>query len=471
MAAIFNEMLDKAQGTRGPYVQVEDWLKTLKKKDVERATREAENRFRRQGITFAVYGDDDASERLIPFDIIPRVFAASEWRRLSAGIEQRVRALNAFIHDLYHRQEILRAGRIPHDVIINNAAFVPEMVGVSPARGIYAHIIGIDIVRIAENEFYVLEDNCRTPSGVSYMLEDRETMMHLFPELFSQQRIAPVENYPSLLRQTLESVAPAGCPSDPAIVVLTPGIHNSAFFEHAFLADEMGAELCEGSDLFVEGGYLYMRTTQEPQRVDVVYRRIDDAYLDPLSFKTDSSIGVPGLFDLYRAGRVTIVNAPGTGIADDKAIYTYIPDVIEFYTGEKPLLKNVPTWRCAEATSLQYVLEHLEELVVKEVHGSGGYGMLVGPTSSKKDIEQFRAKLKAQPENYIAQPTLALSAVPTYTKAGIAPRHVDLRPFVLSGDRVRITPGGLTRVALKKGSLVVNSSQGGGTKDTWVLED
>ncbi|MCA0431888.1 MAG: circularly permuted type 2 ATP-grasp protein [Proteobacteria bacterium] len=471
MATIFNEMLDKAGNTRGPYTRVEEWLKTLKKKDAERATREAEARFRRQGITFAVYGDKEASERLIPFDIIPRVFAAAEWRRLSAGIEQRVRALNAFIHDLYHRQEILRAGRIPQHVIFNNAAFVPEMVGVSPARGIYAHVIGIDIVRIAENEFYVLEDNCRTPSGVSYMLEDRETMMHLFPELFANQRVAPVENYPALLRKTLESVAPPACKGDPTIVVLTPGIHNSAFFEHAFLADEMGVELCEGTDLFVSDGYLYMRTTQEPQRVDVIYRRIDDAFLDPLTFRPDSAIGVPGLFDLYRAGRVTIVNAPGTGIADDKSIYTYIPDVIEFYTGEKPLLKNVPTWRCSETKSLTYVLEHLSELVVKEVHGSGGYGMLVGPTASKKEIEAFRPRLKANPQNYIAQPTLALSTVPTYTASGVAPRHVDLRPFVLSGDRVRITPGGLTRVALKKGSLVVNSSQGGGTKDTWVLED
>jgi uncharacterized circularly permuted ATP-grasp superfamily protein len=469
--AIFNEMQDKAGATRSPYLRVEDWLKTLKRKDAERAIREAESRFRRQGITFAVYGDQEAAERLIPFDIIPRVFAASEWRRLSAGIEQRVRALNAFIHDIYHRQEILRAGRIPADIIIQNAAFVPDMMGVNPARGIYAHIIGIDIVRISENEFYVLEDNCRTPSGVSYMLEDRETMMHLFPELFANQRIAPVDNYPALLRKTLESVAPTCCEGEPSIVVLTPGIHNSAFFEHAFLADEMGAELCEGDDLFVSDGALYMRTTQQPKRVDVVYRRIDDAFLDPLTFRPDSTIGVPGLFDLYRAGRVTIVNAPGTGIADDKSIYTYIPDVIEFYTGEKPLLKNVPTWRCSDPSSLKYVLEHLDELVVKEVHGSGGYGMLVGPTSSKKDIEAFRAKLKSNPRNYIAQPTLALSAVPTYTASGVAPRHVDLRPFVLSGDRVRITPGGLTRVALKKGSLVVNSSQGGGTKDTWVLED
>ncbi len=468
---IFNEMEGNTGATREPYARIEDWLKTLSRADVDRALREAEAIFRRQGITFAVYGDNQASERLIPFDIIPRVFAAAEWRKLSAGIEQRVRALNAFIHDLYHRQEILRAGRIPHEFIIQNEAFVPEMVGVMPSRGIYAHIIGIDIVRVAENEFYVLEDNCRTPSGVSYMLEDREAMMYLFPDLFAQQRVAPVENYPAMLRQTLESVAPPACKDEPTVVILTPGIHNSAFFEHAFLADEMGVELCEGGDLFVEDGYLYMRTTQEPKRVDVVYRRIDDAYLDPLTFRHDSAIGVPGLFDLYRAGRVTLVNAPGTGIADDKSIYTYIPEVIEFYTGEKPLLKNVPTWRCSDPKQLSYVLDHLPELVVKEVHGSGGYGMLVGPTSSKKEIEAFRARLKARPKNYIAQPTLSLSTVPTFTNSGVAPRHVDLRPFVLSGDKVRVTPGGLTRVALKKGSLVVNSSQGGGTKDTWVLED
>ncbi len=471
MTAIFDEMEGKGGQTRGPYAAIERWLKTLNPRDVERALKEAEAIFRRQGITFAVYGDNQASERLIPFDIIPRVFAAAEWRKLSAGIEQRVRALNAFIHDLYRRQDILRAGRIPQDIIIQNEAFVPEMVGVMPARGVYAHVIGIDIVRVAENEFYVLEDNCRTPSGVSYMLEDREAMMYLFPELFAQQRIAPVENYPAMLRQTLESVAPAGCKGEPTVVILTPGIHNSAFFEHAFLADEMGVELCEGNDLFVSDGYLYMRTTQAPKRVDVVYRRIDDAFLDPLTFRPDSAIGVPGIFDLYRAGRVTLVNAPGTGIADDKSIYTYIPDVIEFYTGEKPLLKNVPTWRCGDPKDLAYVLEHLAELVVKEVHGSGGYGMLIGPTSSRKEIEEFRFKLKARPKNYIAQPTLALSSVPTFTKSGVAPRHVDLRPFVLSGDRVRVTPGGLTRVALKKGSLVVNSSQGGGTKDTWVLED
>ncbi len=467
----FNEMLGPDGKVREPYAKVATWLQRLGPHDIERALRESEARFRRQGITFAVYGDGQASERIIPFDIVPRIFAAQEWRRLSAGIEQRVRAINAFLHDIYHRQEILRAGRIPEAVIVQNEAFVPEMVGVNPAKGIYAHVMGIDIVRVGVNDFYVLEDNCRTPSGVSYMLEDREAMMHLFPELFSAQRVAPVENYPAMLHKTLAAVAPASAGEEPVIVVLTPGIHNSAFFEHAFLADEMGVELCEGSDLFVSDGWLYMRTTQEPKRVDVVYRRIDDAYLDPLSFRPDSSLGVPGILDIYRAGRVTLVNAPGTGVADDKSIYTFMPDIIEFYTGEKPLLSNVPTWRCSQPQDLKYVTEHLSELVVKEVHGSGGYGMLVGPTSTKEQIETFRGKLLAKPSNYIAQPTLALSTVPTFVKSGVAPRHVDLRPFVLSGDLVRITRGGLTRVALQEGSLVVNSSQGGGTKDTWVLED
>ena len=467
----FNEMVAPDLKVREPYAKVETWLKQLGKADIERALKESEALFRSQGITFAVYGDEKASERLIPFDIIPRIFSAQEWRRLSTGIEQRVRAINAFLHDLYHRQEILRAGRIPESVIIQNEAFVPEMVGVNPAKGIYGHIMGIDIVRVGENDFYVLEDNCRTPSGVSYMLEDREAMMHLFPELFAQQRVAPVENYPAMLHKTLEAVAPSTSNNEPVIVVLTPGSLNSAFFEHAFLADEMGVELCEGSDLFVSDGWLYMRTTQKPRKVDVVYRRIDDAYLDPLTFRPDSSLGVPGIFDVYRAGRLTLVNAPGTGVADDKSIYTYIPEIIEFYTGEKPLLNNVPTWRCSDNTDLLYVCEHLAELVVKEVHGSGGYGMLVGPTSTKAQISDFKQKILARPSNYIAQPTLALSTVPTFVESGVAPRHVDLRPFVLSGDQIKVTPGGLTRVALEEGSLVVNSSQGGGTKDTWVLED
>jgi uncharacterized circularly permuted ATP-grasp superfamily protein len=318
--------------------------------------------------------------------------------------------------------------------------------------------MGIDIVRVNENEFFVLEDNCRTPSGVSYMLEDREAMMFLFPELFAQQRVAPVENYPAMLRKTLDSVAPPSTRNEPTVVLLTPGIHNSAFFEHAFLADEMGVELCEGNDLFVSDGWLYMRTTQKPRRVDVVYRRIDDAYLDPLAFRPDSSLGVPGIFDVYRAGHVTLVNAPGTGVADDKSIYTYMPEIIRFYTGEKPLLNNVPTWRCSEPDDLAYVIEHLAELVVKEVHGSGGYGMLVGPTSTGEQIAAFRDKLKERPENYIAQPTLALSTCPTFVAQGVAPRHVDLRPYLLSGKTVELVPGALTRVALQEGSLVVNSS-------------
>ncbi|MEP3277149.1 MAG: circularly permuted type 2 ATP-grasp protein [Stappiaceae bacterium] len=468
---IFNEMLSANGNVRSPYSQLGEWLENQDKGFLGRKQREAEIMFKRLGITFAVYGAGEATERLIPFDVVPRIISASEWRKLSAGIEQRVRALNAFIHDIYHRQEIIRAGRIPAELVIQNEAFLPEMIGHTPARKVYAHIIGTDIVRVSPNQFYVLEDNTRTPSGVSYMLENRETMMHMFPDLFHQHRVAPIEHYPELLRQTLTSVAPAKNREDPTIVVLTPGIYNSAYFEHAFLADQMGVDLVEGRDLYVDGGYVYKRTTQEPERVDVVYRRVDDAFLDPLTFNPDSALGVPGIFDVYRAGNITITNAPGTGIADDKAIYTYVPDIIEFYTGQKPILQNVPTWNCANPDEFAYVIEHLPELVVKEVHGSGGYGMLIGPTSSKREISEFSKKLQANPSNYIAQPTLALSACPTLTRSGIAPRHVDLRPFVLVGDQVRITPGGLTRVALKRGSLVVNSSQGGGTKDTWVLED
>ncbi|WP_186386486.1 MULTISPECIES: circularly permuted type 2 ATP-grasp protein [unclassified Stappia] len=470
-SAIFNEMLTADGKPRAPYRRLAEWFDTLSPAEMRKKSREAETIFRRLGITFAVYGTSEATERLIPFDIVPRVLSASEWRRLSAGIDQRVRALNAFLHDIYHRQEIVRAGRVPAELILQNEAFLPEMIGFAPARRVYAHIIGTDLVRVGEDDFYVLEDNTRTPSGVSYMLENRETMMRMFPELFQQNRVAPIEHYPDMLRETLESVAPENCDGDPTVCILTPGIYNSAYFEHAFLADTMGVELCEARDLYVEDGKVWMRTTQSPQRVDVIYRRIDDAFLDPLTFRPDSMLGVPGLFDAYRAGNVTICNAPGTGIADDKAIYAYVPDIIEFYTGQKPILKNVPTWNCAKPDDLAYVLDRLPELVVKEVHGSGGYGMLIGPTSSKREIADFAKRLQANPGNYIAQPTLALSACPTHVQSGLAPRHVDLRPYVLVGDKVRITPGGLTRVALKKGSLVVNSSQGGGTKDTWVLED
>ena len=467
----FDEMMG-ADGTVLPaYQRVAEWLDGFSRQSFKRKQQEAEILFRRLGITFSIYGSENALERLIPFDLVPRIISAAEWRHLERGIEQRVRALNAFLHDIYHRQEIIRAGRVPADLIFGNEAYLPEMIGHSPALNVYSHIIGVDLVRVGPNDFYVLEDNLRTPSGVSYMLENRETMMHLFPELFSRHRVAPIGQYPEQLLRTLQAVAPPACEASPRVAVLTPGIYNSAFFEHSFLADQMGVELVEGRDLYVEDGFLYMRTTQGRERVDVIYRRLDDAFLDPLTFRPDSTLGVSGLMDLYRAGRVTIVNAPGGGIADDKAVYTYVPEIIQFYTGHRPILQNVPTWRCSVPSELSHVLAHLPELVVKEVHGSGGYGMLIGPTASRREIEAFRAKLRARPANYIAQPTLALSTCPSLTQSGIAPRHVDLRPFVLVSDRVRLVPGGLTRVALKKGSLVVNSSQGGGTKDTWVLQD
>jgi uncharacterized circularly permuted ATP-grasp superfamily protein len=467
----FDEMYNADGSVREPYLVLDQWLKEQPAQALSLMAADAEAIFRRLGITFAVYGSNEGVEKLIPFDVIPRIISAQEWRKLSKAIEQRVRALNAFLYDIYHRQEIIKAGRIPEALILQNSAFCPEMMGLDPARGIYSHIIGVDIVRVGPDEFYVLEDNLRTPSGVSYMLEDREAMLQLAPELFQRFKVAPVETYPENLRRTMESVAPPNAGNSPNLVVLTPGIHNSAYFEHSFLADQMGAELCEGQDLFVDGGKVFMRTTMGPERVDVIYRRIDDDFLDPLTFRSDSMLGVPGLFDAYRAGNVTLVNAPGTGIADDKAVYTYVPEIIEFYLGEKPLLKNVPTYNCTNDSQRAYVLEHIAELVVKEVHGSGGYGMLVGPASTKAQREEFKRKIEARPDNYIVQPTLALSTCPTFVEKGIAPRHVDLRPYVLVGDDIRITPGGLTRVALKKGSLVVNSSQGGGTKDTWVLED
>ncbi|MGH1351997.1 MAG: circularly permuted type 2 ATP-grasp protein [Methyloligellaceae bacterium] len=456
---------------REPYQSYEKWLGDQDLEELRSKSQEVEAIFRKIGITFAVYGQQEADERLIPFDIIPRIISAREWRRLSAGIEQRVQALNAFMYDIYHRQEIIRAGKIPEELISNNAAFLPEMIGVNPPKKVYSHIVGVDLVRTGEDEFFVLEDNTRTPSGVSYMLENRETMMHMFPDLFLTNRVAPIDNYPDKLRDTLESVAPSNLDDDPTIVLLTPGQYNSAYFEHSFLADQMGIELVEGQDLVVVDGALYKKTTLGLRRVDVVYRRIDDDFIDPLNFRRDSMLGVPGLFDVYRSGRVTIVNAPGGGIADDKAIYSYIPEMIKFYIGSPPILKNVPTYNCRKPDDLKYVLENLEKLVVKEVHGSGGYGMLIGPTSSKEEIENFRMKLKEKPEGYIAQPTLALSTSPVMVDSGVAPRHLDLRPFVLVGDRIQMTAGGLTRVAMKEGSLLVNSSQGGGTKDTWILRD
>jgi uncharacterized circularly permuted ATP-grasp superfamily protein len=468
----FDEMLQGVDSVRAPYQEYRKWFSNEDPARLAKKSKEAEAFFRRTGITFNVYGQAAAQERLIPFDLIPRIISNREWTKLSKGIEQRVRAINMFLHDVYHRQEILRAGIIPIELIARNEAFLPQMMGFTPPGDVYTHIVGTDIVRTGEDDFFVLEDNARTPSGVSYMLENRETMLQMFPELFSQNKVQPVSNYPKNLRRSLAASAPKHCGDKCTVAILTPGIHNSAYFEHSFLADQMGVELVEGHDLRVVDGYIAMRTTQGYQRIDVLYRRVDDDYLDPLNFNPDSMLGVPGIMDVYRAGNITIANAPGTGISDDKAIYSYMPEIVEFYTGEKAILKNVQTFRCSEPDTLKYVLENLSELVVKEVHGSGGYGMLVGPAASKKEIAEFAAKLQAKPDNYIAQPTLSLSTVPIFAQKGLAPRHVDLRPFVLmSPNGIEITPGGLTRVALKEGSLVVNSSQGGGTKDTWVLED
>ncbi|MET0268327.1 MAG: circularly permuted type 2 ATP-grasp protein [Duganella sp.] len=475
MGNFFNEMTadglahSASAEVREHYREFCGWLQRQSPETIERKRAEADLTFRRVGITFAVYGDDAGTERLIPFDTIPRIIPAAEWQQLQTGLVQRVKALNMFIHDIYHDQNIIKAGLIPPEQIYRNAQYRPEMQGINVASDIYAHIAGVDIVRAGQGEFYVLEDNLRVPSGVSYMLEDRKMMMRLFPELFARNRIAPVDHYPDMLLDNLRSVAPMGI-SDPTVVVMTPGMYNSAYFEHAFLAQQMGVELVEGKDLFVSDNTVFMRTTRGPKRVDVIYRRLDDDFLDPLAFRADSSLGVPGLLSVYRAGRVTLANAIGTGVADDKSIYPYVPDMIRFYLSEEPVLNNVPTYQCRKKEDLAYTLAHLPELVVKEVHGAGGYGMLVGPASSKQQIEDFRQRLLANPDGYIAQPTLALSACPTYVENGIAPRHIDLRPFVLSGKTISMVPGGLTRVALEEGSLVVNSSQGGGTKDTWILE-
>ncbi len=480
----FDEMYSRlpAAGDAGEvrehYLAYARWLQAQDSQAMAARREEAEMIFRRVGITFAVYGDKDedgsGTERLIPFDLIPRVIAAKEWKSMEAGLVQRVTALNRFIHDVYHDQEILKAGVVPREQIERNAQFRPEMVGVNVPNQIYSHISGIDIVRAPDaqgnGEYYVLEDNLRVPSGVSYMLEDRKMMMRLFPELFSQHRVAPVAHYPELLLDTLRASSPATT-AEPTVVVLTPGMYNSAYFEHAFLAQQMGVELVEGQDLFVKDQFVYMRTTRGPQRVDVIYRRVDDDFLDPQVFRPTSTLGCAGLMEAYKAGHVAICNAVGTGVADDKSIYPYVPDMIKFYLGEEPILKNVPTFQCRKPDDLKYTLANLKDLVVKEVHGAGGYGMLVGPAASQAEIERFRAALLANPEGYIAQPTLSLSSCPTFVDSGIAPRHIDLRPFVLSGRTVQMVPGGLTRVALKEGSLVVNSSQGGGTKDTWILQD
>jgi uncharacterized circularly permuted ATP-grasp superfamily protein len=454
---------------RAHFQPLADWLAETPPARVAEKRREADLVFHRVGITFAVYGDKDGAERLIPFDTIPRIIPHGEWEALARGLRQRVTALNRFLHDIYHAQEIVKAGVIPAEQVNANEAYQQAMRGLDLPNQVYSQVAGIDLVRHDDGDWYVLEDNLRTPSGVSYMIENRKMMMRLFPELFSRQHVLPVEHYPALLLATLRAAAPRG-EKEPSVVVLTPGPYNSAYFEHAFLAQQMGIELVEGRDLSVKDNVVYMRTTSGRQRVDVIYRRIDDAFLDPQVFRRDSLLGVPGLFGAYRAGNVSLSNAVGTGVADDKSTYPYVPDMIRFYLKEEPLLNNVPTWQCRKPRDLAYVLEHLAELVVKEVQGSGGYGMLIGPDASKAQLAAFRKRLRAKPANYIAQPTLSLSTCPTWVKRGIAPRHVDLRPFVLSGREIQLVPGGLTRVALKAGSLVVNSSQGGGTKDTWVVD-
>jgi len=465
----FNEMFGPDGEVRGAYRAYADWLRSIPGDRLAVQHQRADALFRRLGITFAVHNDDDGVERLIPFDVVPRILDADEWDIVARGACQRVRALNAFLGDVYHEQEILKAGRVPAPLVLNNPAFRPEALGLDVPRGVFIHVAGIDVVRVSNGEWYVLEDNARVPSGVSYMLENRETMMRLFPELFAAHAVAPVNHYPEVLLRTLKAAAPAGV-SAPTLVVLTPGHFNSAYFEHAFLAREMGVELVEGQDLVVDDDRVFMRTTEGLKRVDVIYRRIDDDFLDPLAFNPDSFLGMPGLLSVIRNGRVTLANAVGTGIADDKAIYPYVPAMIEFYLGEKPILHNVPTYSLRDPEERTYVIDHLDELVVKEVAGAGGYGMLVGPASTSAERESFRQKILGEPDKFIAQPTLCLSTCPTLIDGVIAPRHVDLRPYVLAGETTTVVPGGLTRVALKDGSLVVNSSQGGGTKDTWVLE-
>lgn len=469
MSPSYDEMHDAQGQVRPHYRGFDDWLAVTPDEQVAHKRREAEVSFHRVGITFSVYGEESGNERLIPFDIVPRILPAHEWKMLEAGLRQRVHALNLFLGDIYGEQRILRDRRIPSELVLGNSEYRKEMQGLKVACNTYSHVSGIDLVRAGDGEYYVLEDNLRVASGVSYMLENRRMMARLTPELFARQQIAPVERYPDALFEVLRQCAPANV-DNPVVAVLTPGAANSAYFEHAFLAQQMGVELVEGADLFVQDDMVYAQTTRGAQRVHVIYRRINDDYLDPTVFRRESMLGVPGLFGAYRAGNVTLANAPGTGVGDDKSVYPYVPEMIRYYLSEEPILHNVPTWQLRNPDDLKYTLEHLPELVVKEVHGAGGYGMLVGPASTKAEIEEFRARILADPGNYIAQPTLSLSTCPTYVESGLAPRHIDLRPYILSGRRIHVVPGGLTRVALREGSLVVNSSQGGGTKDTWVME-
>jgi len=443
-------------------------IESLSAGELLRRQQDAERTLLQLGITFNVYGDGGGIERIFPFDVIPRIVSATEWDRLEAGLKQRVLALNMFIDDVYHEQRIVKDGVVPQEILMSSGAYRPQCHGLKPPRGVWCHINGADLVRDSDGQFYVLEDNLRCPSGVSYVLENRYVMKKTFPEVFEASSVRPVVDYPSRLLDMLQSLAPVTV-TQPKVVVLTPGIYNSAYFEHSFLAQQMGVELVEGRDLLVSGGLVRVRTTQGLERVDVIYRRVDDDFIDPDVFRSDSMLGVPGLMDVYRAGRVALANAPGTGVADDKVIYAYVPKIIRYYLGEDAIVPNVPTYVCADPADQAYVLEHLELLVVKTAGGSGGYGMLVGPAASAKERAAFAERIKEKPREYIAQPALALSRVPSIVDGGFEGRHVDLRPYVLFGEDIYVLPGGLTRVALRKGSLVVNSSQGGGSKDTWVL--
>jgi uncharacterized circularly permuted ATP-grasp superfamily protein len=466
----FDEMFS-AEGCPRPAAQaLIKTIESLASGELLARQQAAERALLQMGITFNVYGEDAGVEKIFPFDILPRIVSSNEWQRIDAGLKQRIRALNLFIDDIYHQQRILKDGILPKDIIFSAKSYRQQCVGLNPPSGIWCHITGTDLVRHNDGQVYVLEDNLRCPSGVSYVLENRQIMKTLFPRLFASSRIRPVSNYPMKLRDMLESLAPEDL-KKPRVVLLSPGIYNSAYFEHSFLAQQMGIELVEGRDLVVEDNHVVMRTTKGFERVDVIYRRLDDDFMDPECFRADSVLGVPGLMEVYKAGHVALANAPGTGIADDKVVYAFVPKMIKYYLGEEIILPNVPTYICAEQRDLSYVLENLEKLVVKAANESGGYGMLVGPHASKQECSDFAARIKAAPRNYIAQPTLALSRVPTLTGDHFEGRHVDLRPYILYGKEIFVLPGGLTRVALKKGSLVVNSSQGGGSKDTWVLAD
>ncbi|WP_375446525.1 circularly permuted type 2 ATP-grasp protein [uncultured Fibrella sp.] len=462
----FDEMFGNNGKVRHGYVPFRKRVEQLTRHDMVSRQQAAERALMSMGITFNVYSEGEGTERIMPIDIIPRIIEAAEWDQMEKGLIQRIKALNLFIHDIYNEQRALKDGVIPRDLIESSKCFLEPCLGVRPPKDIWCHITGTDLIRGDDGEFMVLEDNLRCPSGVSYMLENRELTKQTFPEVLANTGVRPVSDYPTRLLQMLQHIADR---PNPTVVVLTPGVYNSAYFEHSYLAQQMGVELVDARDLVVSGGYVKMRTTKGFQIVDVIYRRIDDTFLDPKTFNPDSMIGVPGIFEVFKKGRVALANAPGTGVADDKVVYAYVPRLIEYYLGEKPLIQNVKTYICGEDDDRQYVLDNIADLVVKEANEAGGYGMLIGPKATKKDHELFRKKIQENPRNYIAQPTISLSRVPCLIDGHAEGRHVDLRPYILYGDQINVIPGGLTRVALRKGSLVVNSSQGGGGKDTWVL--